>query len=304
MKNPTVGKHEAEDLKKIVEKVIKGLGNPKPPLDLRDVRELLKLDVRYYSSTNDSFLQETISRMKIAGKQIIKRPSLLLDVVKKAKLSALWIPDHKRILIDESTPKLKHRWFEGHEIGHGLAPWHKLFLFGDNQETLGQGCHEQLEAEANFAAGQLLFLQDRFVIEGNDNQANMKTVLQLSEVFGNTKTSTLWRFVEECHEDKFLVGVISQHPHHPKNDFDALAPIKHLVESPGFKEQFGNINVFNLFASIKKYCSRNKGGPLGTAMIRLLDVNGDAHDFRFESFSNSYECLTLGVYVRKVGIIF
>src|SRR5690348_16868092 len=109
MKNLYVGEKESEDLRIQVEKVIKGLGNPEPPLDLRDVRELLKLDVRFYSTTDSGALQETISRLRIAGKQIIARPSLLIDVVKKAKLSALWIPDHKRILIDSSTPQLKHR---------------------------------------------------------------------------------------------------------------------------------------------------------------------------------------------------
>ena len=303
MKNPVVGRLEQEDLKKQVAKVLRGLGNPEPPLNLLHVRELLKLDVRYYSSTNDSFLQETISRMKVAGKQILKRPSLLLDVVKKAKLSALWIPDHKRILIDQDSPKLKHRWYEGHEVGHSLAEWHGLYLFGDDKNSLGQACHEKLESEANFAAGQLLFLQDRFTTEANDNQASISTVLSLSKTFGNTIASTLWRFVEETHADKLMVGVVSQHPHHPKDDFDAAAPLKYLIESPQFRDQFGNVNVLELFADIKKYCSHNTRGPLGSRMLTLTDVNGANHLFRFESFFTGHDCLTLGVYVRKAGLL-
>jgi Zn-dependent peptidase ImmA (M78 family) len=301
VKNPVVGKFEQEDLKKQVAKVLRGLGNPEPPLNLLQVRELLKLDVRYYSSTNDSFLQETISRMKIAGKQIIKRPSLLLDVVKKAKISALWIPDHKRILIDQDSPKLKHRWYEGHEIGHSLAEWHGLYLFGDDKNSLGQTCHEKLESEANFASGQLLFLQDRFVVEANDSQATLDTVKTLSKTFGNTIASTLWRFVEETHLDKLMVGVVSHHPHHPKEDFDAQVPIKYLIESVGFREQFGTINILKLFSEVKNYCSHATRGPLGSRMITLEDVNGESHLFRFESFYTGYDCLTLGVYVRKSG---
>lgn len=304
MKNPVVGKLEQEDLKKQVAKVLRGLGNPEPPLNMLHVRELLKLDVRYYSSTNDSFLHETISRMKIAGKQIIKRPSLLLDVVKKAKISALWIPDHKRILIDQDSPKLKHRWSEGHEIGHSLADWHGMYLFGDDKSSLGQACHEKLESEANFAAGQLLFLQDRFTAEANDNEASITTVLTLGKTFGNTITSTLWRFVEETHSDKMLVGVVSQHPHHPKDGFDAAAPIKYLIESARFRGQFGCLNVLDLFDDIKEYCSRRTRGPLGTRMLTLTDVNGESHLFRFESFYTGYDCLTLGVYVRKAGALF
>lgn len=303
MRNPTVGKFEAEDLKKQVEKVLRGLGYPEPPLDLLQVRELLKLDVRYYSSTEDSFLQETVSKIRIAGKQIIKRPSLLFDVVKKAKLSGLWIPDQKRILLDKDAPPLKHRWIEGHEMGHSLAPWHQRFLFGDDSESLGHGCHEKLESEANFASGQLLFLQDRFVNEANDHEANFKTVQILKKTFGNTLTSTMWRFIEDTHRDKLLMGIISQHPNYPKDDFDKLAPCKYLIESAGFKELFNTLDVIDLFKKIKTYCSRAKAGPLGTAIITILDVNGENHQFRFESFYNGYECLTLGVYIRKSSII-
>jgi len=304
VRNPIVGKHEQEDLRKQVAKVLRGLGNPEPPLDLRHVRELLKLDVRFFSSSNDSYLQETISRMTIAGKQILKRPSLLIDVIKKAKLSALWIPDHKRILIDQDTPKLKHRWYEGHEVGHSLAEWHALYLFGDDKNSLGQACHEKLESEANFASGQLLFLQDRFTAEANDNQATIATVMALSKIFGNTIASTLWRFVEETHSEKLMVGVVSQHPHHPKDGFDAEAPIRYLIESAGFRTRFGDINILDLYSDIKKYCSHGVRGPLGSRMLTLTDVNGEAHIFRFESFYTGHDCLTLGVYVRKAGIHF
>lgn len=164
MKNKEIERFTAEDLDSQVAKVLRGLGNPEPPLDLRDVRELQKLDRAYYSSQDDSPLRERYSQLKIAGKQIIRRPTLLLDVIRKAKISALWIPDRRRILIDEETPKLKHRWFEAHEIGHSLAPWHERYLFGDDSETVLPTCIETLESEANYIAGQLLFLQDRFFL--------------------------------------------------------------------------------------------------------------------------------------------
>ena len=46
-----------------------------------------------------------------------------------------------RILIDETVPKPKHRWIEGHEVGHSVIPWHREFLFGDNEFTLDPVCH-------------------------------------------------------------------------------------------------------------------------------------------------------------------
>jgi hypothetical protein len=57
----------ARDIDGQVTKILRGLGNPKGPIDLDDVRALLKLDRGYYSSTSDSWLKEKISKAKIAG---------------------------------------------------------------------------------------------------------------------------------------------------------------------------------------------------------------------------------------------
>src|SRR5438105_9673504 len=98
MKNTVVGPKEKSELQAQVDKVLRGLGYPDPPLDLRSVRELLELDRSYYSSDDDSALSEFVSKVRIGAKQLFLRPALLLDVVRKADLSALWIPDRKRIL--------------------------------------------------------------------------------------------------------------------------------------------------------------------------------------------------------------
>ncbi|MEX2205430.1 MAG: DUF955 domain-containing protein [Myxococcota bacterium] len=298
MKNSFVGQRAAGDLDAQVQKVLRGLGNPTPPLYLRDVRALQKLDLHYFSATDDSALRETVSRMKIAGKQIFQRPALLLDAVRTAELKALWLPDHRRILLDQDEPELKHRWNEGHEIGHSLAPWHQLYLFGDNAETLLPTCHETLENEANYTCGQLLFLGSRFAEEASELEQTIDTICGLSKEFGNTITSTLWRFVEEGHRGQPMVGIVSQHPHHTKADFDPADPCRYCVESPQFKERFGTVTELQLFALVKDYCSRARGGPLGRSQALLLDRNGDRHEFVFESFSNTHQVLTLGVYAK------
>ncbi len=115
MKNSIVGEYEKRDIEQQVDKVLRGLENPEPPLDLRDVRELLKLDLEFYSNADDDVVKEIVSKVKIGLKQIVWRPTILWDVIIKAKLSALWVPDRKRILLDATTPVLKHRWFESHE---------------------------------------------------------------------------------------------------------------------------------------------------------------------------------------------
>jgi hypothetical protein len=68
------------------------------------VIDRLRLDKRYYSKTENGFFTETVHRLKVAGKQILKRPWLLLDAIKKCSLKALWLPDTRRILIDKDLP--------------------------------------------------------------------------------------------------------------------------------------------------------------------------------------------------------
>ena len=114
-----------------------------------DLRELLKLDLDNYTANDPGVLRETASRIRMAGIQVYTRPTLLNDAIRKASLQALYIPDRRRILLDASLPKLKHRWSEGHEIGHSLLPWHEAIMLGDNSLTLTPACQEEVEAQAN-----------------------------------------------------------------------------------------------------------------------------------------------------------
>ena len=65
MKNINLGHRTIIDIDSQVAKVLKGLGNLEPPLDLRVVRDLLKLDRGYYSTTDDSLLRETFEPPRI-----------------------------------------------------------------------------------------------------------------------------------------------------------------------------------------------------------------------------------------------
>ena len=74
------------------------------------------------------------------------------DAVQNLSLKALYLPDQKRILLDQDLPLLKHRWNEAHEIGHDIIPWHTGMMLGDTEQTLTPACHQIMEAEANYAA--------------------------------------------------------------------------------------------------------------------------------------------------------
>ena len=298
MRNIHLSRATAADIERQVDKVLRGLGNPDPPLDLNDVRELLRLDRGYFSSQDDSYLREKVSRMMVAGRQVIERPSLLLDAVRKFDLRALYIPDRKRILLDQSQPKPKLRWNEAHEIGHSILPWHEDAMLGDNEQCLRHECHAEIEAEANYAAGQLIFLRDRFASAANDSATTLATVKALKEAFGNTYTTTFWRFIESSHGQLPMIGMIGPHPHKVPANTNGAEAFRHIIESPAFRAQFPQIPAQTLHTAVRGYCGGQRGGTLGRDEVVLHAADGTAHVFEFETFSNTYDCLTLGVYSR------
>jgi hypothetical protein len=300
MNNTPLGARTVADIDTQVAKVLRGLGDPEPPIDLRLVRELLKLDHGYYSTTDDSLLRDTFSKLKVAGQQVLARPTLLRDAVRSLSLKALYLPDQKRILIDRDLPLLKHRWNEAHEIGHDIIPWHAGMMLGDTEQTLTPSCHVIMETEANYAAGQILFLGSRFQNEATSSAPSLEFVKQLKKRFGNTMTSTLWRFVEQAHAGRAMVALITGHPHRArwKADFDAANPCRYRIQSPLFRERFSKITDVELFSLVQGYAGAQLGGILGGTEIELHDSNHDRHVFWFETFFNRYEALTLGYWLR------
>ncbi len=294
MKNAFLRERTARDINDLVAKVLRDLGNPDPPLNLDSVRELLRLDRQYYSSTEAGALREVAHRLTVGGKQVLARPALLLDVVKKWDLRALFIPDHKRILIDSDLPGPKQRWSEGHEIGHSIIPWHLETMLGDNKLTLTPACHQQIKNEANFAAGRMLFFQEAFVRDARDLSPGIGAITALNKRYGNTITTTLWRYVEQS--DEPMVGGISHHPGRLPPDFDANNPFRYFVGSRAFQERFSSIREAELFEQVQGYCSDRRGGPLGASDLVLRDNDGLPHLFHFETFFNQHDALTLGIY--------
>lgn len=301
MKNRFLDPRTARDIDLQVSKILRGLGNPDTPIVLADVFDLLKLDRQYYSTQDDSALREFFSKAVIAGKQISRRPMLLLEAVKKWDLKALYVPDRKRILIDQSQPQLKWRWNEAHEVIHSVTEWHQTLLHGDNKFSLSPDCHEQLEAEANFGAGRLLFLQDQFVEFARGSRPAFSIVQDASKKFGNTMTSSLWRLVEALDIPAF--GVISQHPRYTDAQFDPAEPCKYFIRSRLFEEQYSGLTECDAFGILRSYCSWRKRGPIATEEIILRNDRQEEHVFLFEAFHNNHQLLTLVTYLRPHSIL-
>ncbi len=120
----------------------------------------------------------------------------------------------------------------------------------------------------------------------------------LHKRYGNTLTTTLWRYIEESHAGVPMVGVISPHPHKARRpkDFDKSNPCRYFIQSLAFAQKFTNIGERELFWQIASYCGAQRGGMLGEAEKVLVDDNGDKHIFSFQTFFNSYDALTLAIY--------
>jgi hypothetical protein len=300
-RNIILSARTAADIDRRVERVLRGLGDPEPPLRLDDVRELLKLDRGFYTADDPGLAREAVSRMRVGAIQVFRRPTLILDVIRKMSLKALYLPDRKRILLDGSLPLKKHRWNEAHEMGHSLLPWHEEMMHGDNAQTLLPTCEEQLEAEANHAAGRLLFLRDRFGQQALSLSPKLAAVRQLHTAFGNTLSTTLYRFVETAGVELALVGMITGHPHiaRRKSDYDPAKPCRHFIRSAAFAARFSGVSEADLFAAVSIYCGSQSGGPLGEDEVVLTADDGTVHVFHFETFFNKFDALTLGVWLRS-----
>lgn len=111
----------------------------------------------------------------------------------------------------------------------------------------------------------------------------------------------LWRLVEEARSGELIFAIVSVHPKRLPDDFDSSKPCKYFIESPAFRDRFGNVTETFAFQGIQGYASRANGGPLGEGEIDFVGRDGQRHRFHMETFYNRYEALTLGTYVGAVS---
>ena len=62
MTDADLGEFERREILGHVDRVLRDLGYPEPPLILTDVRALLKLDLKYYNSSDSGFATELAHR--------------------------------------------------------------------------------------------------------------------------------------------------------------------------------------------------------------------------------------------------
>ncbi|MHB8345887.1 MAG: hypothetical protein ACYDHM_01650 [Acidiferrobacterales bacterium] len=292
---------EKRDIRAQVERILKDLGNPEPPVRLPDVLALLAIDLQYYRSSDPGLIDELTHRFKVfAQKSIPDLGKHLLSALTKSRLCAFWVPESSKILVDADVPEPKHRWLEAHEVIHSITPWHRKFLLGDNHQTLDPVCHASLEAEANYGAGRLLFLQNRLAEEARDLALSFESIKLLSKRYHNSIISTFWRAVEDRDSEQPVFGIVSVHPRHPDvGQHDGPNPWRYYIRSAAFRRQFSAFGPDDAFGLVTQYASSRRTGPVFNATHLIRDANGDDWEFQIESFSTKHALLTLGFPIRR-----
>ena len=82
---PPLGRYEAQDIDQLVDRLLRDLGRPEPPLDLDQVRALQRLDLTYYSKTDLDLLDEMAHRARIAGNVILSTAKRMVELTEDGR---------------------------------------------------------------------------------------------------------------------------------------------------------------------------------------------------------------------------
>jgi len=284
-----IDKRTAKDIDLRINTILREIGVKEPPLNISDVEQFLLINKSFYDLEDPELLDKIKHKLQI-GQQKVKK------IINKINLRALFFSDTNQIAIDQNVPASKHKWVTAHEIIHKILPTHNQLLIGDTAETLDPDYHDMMEGEANYGASSLIFLNNKFTKEAKDYECNLESVFCLSKRYKNSKTSTIRRYVETNNSSP-IAAIVSKPAW--KTSLNGNERCRYFIKSNLFLKMFSNIDKNLLMTFIDINSHRCAGGPCGKATNRLFDINGDGHEFLFESFYNRYDILTLISHLKQ-----
>lgn len=282
-----VREHARRDIDRLVRRVLRDSGSAEPPLDIANVLRVLNLDREFYDLEEPRLLKRIQHRVRVGARR-------LAEYLDKIKLQALLLFDDRRVLLDKELPEIKHDWATAHEAGHGLIPWHREFWRGDTLETLDPAWHEELEAEANYAASGLLFCGQAFTEEAQDFRPCWSAVEKLRRRYKKSLHLTARRFVEHGPDVPMVLLVSTAAWDEPLRD--QATRVRHIVLSPSFDARFQPPDPDWLRGMVDARTEKRRGGPVGEIDCRLRAHDGEAHLFHGECFYNGYYVMSLLVH--------
>lgn len=273
-----------KEIDKITGRVLREAGITAAPVSIETLLDFLRVH-REFFDLEDPSLWRTLKHKAKVQKEKFK------GVFTKSRLAALWLPDEGRILVDQTLPPPKKAWASFHDVTHTILPWHKDFFLGDTAQTLDPAFQEDLEAEANFGASNLMFCGPEFSKDALTLPPEWSSLAQLKKRYQTSWVTTLRRFVRYTH-DRPMAAIISTPSWMPK-PMEQETRCRHFGPSPRFEQQFGNVTADYLLGTIDNNITMRSGGPVGDFEFPLTDDNGQLHEFRGESFFNQHYVLTL-----------
>lgn len=279
------------EIERIAAATLRDAGLTEPPLSVEHLLEHVHLHRDYYDLANPGFLDRAKHRLRIHGQKLV-------DIINKVRLQAVLLFDENRICIDQELPKIKHPWASCHETGHRLLPWHTPFFFGDTAQTLDPAYQADLEVEANYAAGRLLFLGNRFTEEAMDLSPTIEAVKSLAKRYRASLTTTLRRYVEQGPD--LAMAMLVSTPSWAEQPNDQEHRWRHFVPSVRFATLFPELTADSLRTALDGHAAYRRGGKVAEFQLGLIDARGDRHELRVWSFNNQHYLLTLFVEERRV----
>lgn len=276
-----------EEIEKIVEHILRDSGLRKPPIQIVDVIEFLKLHRDFYSLDDPKLLQRFAHRIRIGKDRIV---NVARD---KIRLAALWLPSERRILVDQSLPKPKQTWASFHDTIHTALPWHRDFYLGDTAQTLEPDYQEMLESEANYGASTLMFGGQLFTAQALDTIPCWQSIERLQKAHRKSFAATFRRYVEHGH-DGSLAGLVST-PWWMSKPADQVTRCRHFVRSRRFEREFPEVSPDKLLQAVNESTAPRKWGIAGEFTLPLKGAAGELREFVAESFFNQHYLMTLFV---------
>jgi len=279
-----------KEIDKIVEKILKDAGLGDPPIQIADILEHLKLNRQFYSLDDPNLLRRFAHRLQIGKRKVVN------IVREKIRLAAVWLPDEKRILVDESQPKPKQVWASFHDTIHTVLPWHKDFFLGDTAQSLEPEYQDILESEANYGASGLMFGGRIFSAQALDTTPCWESIESLVKVHKKSYVTTFRRYVEHSH-DRPMAGLVST-PWWMEKPEDQLTRCRHFIRSPRFLKEFPGISADQLLQLVNRKTRPRRWGIAGQFTTDLGNDRGESRKFFAEAFFSHHYLLTLFVDVK------
>lgn len=112
----------------------------------------------------------------------------------------------RTVFVDLSQSAGRRHWTMGHEAVHALLPWHEASARLDDVHRLFRDSREELEIEANYGAGYLIFQGSRWMDKALDYRQSLEVPIGLAADAGASIHAAI-RYYVENHPDPMALLV-------------------------------------------------------------------------------------------------